>query len=121
MINEVVFLNEGKVKPNTFESAPDKSNMWYLDNSASNHMTGDRSYFTTLDKTITGKVKFGDHSRIDIKGKGSIGFVFKNGVKKTMSNLYFIPSLQSNIISLGQATEAGCEVSMKEDLLSIYD
>ena len=95
--------------------------MWYLDNGASNHMTGDRSYFTILDETITGKVKFGDDSRIDIKGKVSISFVFKNGVKKTMSNVYFIPALRSNIISLGQATEAGCEVSMKEDILCIYD
>ncbi|XP_013616919.1 PREDICTED: uncharacterized protein LOC106323322 [Brassica oleracea var. oleracea] len=84
-------------------------------------MTGDPSYFTILDETITGKVKFGDDSRIDIKGKGSISFVFKNGVKKTMSNVYFIPALRSNIISLGQATEAGCEVSMKEDILCIYD
>lgn len=121
MIHEVVLLNEEKVKPNMFETDTDKSNVWYLDNGASNHMSGDRSYFTTLDETITGKVKFDDDSRIDIKGKGSISFVFKNGVKKVMSNVYFIPALKSNIISLGQATEAGCEVRMKEDVLNIYD
>lgn len=67
-------------------------------------MTGDRSYFTMLDETITRNVKFGDDSRIDIKGKGSISFIFKDGVKKTMSNVYFIPALRSNIISLGQVT-----------------
>ena len=114
MLNEVVFLNEEKVKPNTFETDLDKTNVWYLDNGASNHMSGDQSYFTTLDETITGKVKFGDDSRIDIRGKGSITFRFKSGVKKVMSNVYFIPALKSNIISLGQATEAGCEVRMKE-------
>ena len=38
-----------------------------------------------------------------------------------MSNVYFIPALRSSIISLGQATESGCEVRMKEDLLYIYD
>lgn len=105
MLNEVVFLNEKKVMINAFESSLDQSDVWYLDNGASNHMTGNRSYFTTLDETITGKVKFGDDSRIDIKGKGSINFVFKNGVKKMMSNVYYIPGLRSNIISLGQATE----------------
>ena len=104
MLHEVVFLNEEKVKPNTFETNLDKSNVWYLDNGASNHMTGDRSYFTMLDETITRNVKFGDDSRIDIKGKGSISFIFKDGVKKTMSNVYFIPALRSNIISLGQVT-----------------
>ena len=121
MLNEVVFLNEEKVKLDTFETSLDKSNVWYLDNGASNHMTGDRSYFTTLDETITGKVKFGDDSRIDIKGKGSINFIFKDGAKKRMSNVYYIPALRSNIISLGHATEAGCELRMKEDLLNVYD
>ena len=121
MLNEIVFLNEEKVKPNTFETSLDKSNVWYLDNGASNHMTGERSYFTTLDDSITGKVKFGDDSRIDIKGKGSVVFRFKDGVKKMMSNVYFIPALRSSIISLGQATKSGCEVRMKEDLLNIYD
>ena len=121
MIHEVVFLNEEKVQPSTFDSSLERNNLWYLDNGASNHMTGDRSYFTILDETITGKVKFGDDSRVDIKGKGSISFIFKNGVKKVMSNVYYIPALRSNIISLGQATETGCEVRLKEDLLHIYD
>ena len=31
------------------------------------------------------------------------------------------PGLKSNIVSLGQATEAGCEVSMKGDVLMLYD
>lgn len=69
MLHEVVFLNEQRVNPNVFETSQDKSNEWYLDNGASNHMTRDFSYLTILDETVTGKVKFGDDSRIDIKGK----------------------------------------------------
>ena len=34
--------------------------MWYLDNGASNHMTGDPTKFRKLDGGITGRVKFGD-------------------------------------------------------------
>lgn len=84
-------------------------------------MSGNREFFGNLDESVTGMVKFGDDSRIDIKGKGSIRFVFENGVKKVLHNVYYIPGLKSNIISLGQATEAGCEVRMKEDSLIIYD
>lgn len=47
--------------------------------------------------------------------------MFTNGEKKVLSNVYYIPDLKSNIVSLGQATEAGCEVRMKGDLLRIYD
>lgn len=121
MMHEVVFLNERKVNPNFDGSNQDLKNVWYLDNGASNHMCGNRGFFLSVDEGVTGRVRFGDDSCIDIKGKGSIRFVFKGGEKKVLHNVYYIPDLKSNIISLGQATESGCEVRMKEDLLMLYD
>lgn len=120
MMHKVVFLNEKNVVPSNYETSPE-DDMWYLDNGASNHMTGNHMYFTKLDKEITGKVRFGDDSRIDIKGKGSISFIDKDGERRTMTDVYFIPDLKSNIISLGQATESGCDVRMKEDYLTLHD
>ena len=35
-------------------------------------MSGNRTFFYELDENITGKVRFGDDSQIDIKGKGSM-------------------------------------------------
>ena len=120
MLNEVVYLNKEKVMPSKYESNGE-DNMWYLDNGACNHMTGDCRYFKWIDKEITGKVKFGDDSRIDIKGKGSIEFVDKNGETRTMCDVYYIPDLRSNIISLGQATEAGCDIRLKGECLTMHD
>lgn len=48
-------------------------------------------------------------------------FYSKSGDKKIISDVYFIPDLRSNIISLGQATEAGCDVRMKNDYLTLRD
>lgn len=84
-------------------------------------MTGDRRYFKSINEAITGKVRFGDDSRIDIKGKGPIIFCPKDGVKKILADVYYIPDLKSNIISLGQATEAGCDIRMKDDYLTLRD
>lgn len=119
MMNEIVFLNEKHVNPQEFEV--NAENVWYLDNGASNHMTGNRSYFKSINESITGKVRFGDDSRIDIKGKGSILFCSKDGVNKILADVYYIPGLRSNIISLGQATESGCDVRMKDDYLTLKD
>ncbi|KAG7554412.1 Integrase catalytic core [Arabidopsis suecica] len=121
MMHEVVYLNEKNCIPSKYEANCNDDDVWYLDNGASNHMTGDRRYFSKLDKTITGKVRFGDDSRIDIKGKGSILFVDRNGEQRKMSDVYFIPDLKSNIISLGQATESGCDVRMSGEILTMHD
>lgn len=103
-MHEVVFLNEKKVLPEKYETNTGGEYIWYLDNEASNHMRGDKRYFYELDNTITGKVRFGDDSRIDIRGKGTISFTDMNGESRKMTDVYFIPDLKSNIISLGQAT-----------------
>jgi len=47
---------------------------WYLDSSASNHMTGSKAAFSELDGNVTGKMKFGDGSRVAIRGCGTIIF-----------------------------------------------
>ena len=88
---------------------------------ASNHMTGDRRYFDRLDEKITGKVRFGDDSRVDIKGKCTISFIDLNGISRTMTDVYYIPDLKSNIVSLGQATESGCDIRLKGEHLTMCD
>ena len=40
IMHEVVFLNENNIKPKDFEPSSSGDNVWYLDNGASNHMTG---------------------------------------------------------------------------------
>nr|GEV76176.1 zinc finger, CCHC-type [Tanacetum cinerariifolium] len=92
-----------------------KDSLWYLDNGASNHMTGVREHFKELNKKVSGKVRFGDGSYIDIKGKGSILIECDDKKQKIISHVYYIPDLKSNLLSLGQFTEIGCKVVMEDD------
>ena len=118
-----LLLNEDDVVPKLSENNGKKieSNVWYLDNGASNHMTGQHSKFLELDEGITGRVKFGDGSTVDIKGKGTILFKCKNGEELVFHEVYYILTLQNNIISLGQVSECGNEVVLKGDYLRIFD
>ena len=95
--------------------------MWYLDNGASNHMTGQRGKFKELDERVTGKVKFGDGSTVTIEGKGSVAFQCKNGEERILHEVYFIPNLCNNIISLGQLSETGNRVLLEGDYLWVYE
>ena len=47
---------------------------WYLDSGASNHMMGSKAAFSELDDDVTGTVKFGDGSRVVIRGRDTIIF-----------------------------------------------
>lgn len=121
MMHEVIYLNEEKIVPSNYEDNNSEYNVWYLDNGASNHMSGDKRYFSFIDDSISGKVRFGDDSQIDIRGKGTIEFTDKNGEPRKITEVYYIPELRSNIISLGQATESGCDVRMKGEALTMHD
>ncbi|GJV25900.1 ribonuclease H-like domain, reverse transcriptase, RNA-dependent DNA polymerase [Tanacetum coccineum] len=84
-------------------------------------MTGVREHFKELDEKVSGKVKFGDGSYIEIKGKGSILLECDDERQRIISHVYYIPSLKSNLLSLGQFTEIGCKVVMEDDKLQLYD
>lgn len=98
-----------------------ETNIWYLDNGASNHMTGFKSKFANLDEAISGQVKFRDESTVKIEGKRSINYKCKNGEERTLHEVYYIPTLCNNIISLGQFSEEGNKVVMSGEFLRVFD
>lgn len=122
--NGKVLLNERDFQPKLAVNEKKEhlsSNVWYLDNGASNHMTGQKSKFATLDEGVTGQVRFGDGSTVKIEGKGSIIFKCKNGEERALHEVYYIPTLCSNIISLGQLSEEGNKVVLNGNFLWVYE
>nr|GFA49495.1 zinc finger, CCHC-type [Tanacetum cinerariifolium] len=98
-----------------------QDSLWYLDNGASNHMTGIREHFKELDEKVSGKVRFEDGSYIKINGKGSILIECNDEKQRIISHVYYISDLKSNLLSLEQFTEIGCKVVMEDDELRLYD
>nr|GEW03743.1 zinc finger, CCHC-type [Tanacetum cinerariifolium] len=117
--HEEVLLNEGQIQPAKYASGD--ASIWYLDNGASNHMTGVKSHFKDIIESISGRVRFGDGSYVQINGRGSIILGYRNQEQKIVSDVYYIPNLKSNILSLGQLTEIGCKVIMDGNKLTLYD
>lgn len=120
---KALLLNERDMVPRLKKSTDKKveSNVWYLDNGASNHMTRERAKFKELNEKVTGQVKFGDRSTVEIKSKGLVGFKCKNGEEIELRYVYYIPTLCSNIISLGHLSETGKKVVLNGVYLWIYD
>ncbi len=84
-------------------------------------MTGRGDVFAELDRSVTGTIKFGDSSIVDIKGAGNVIFTGKNGEHKVLSGVYYIPRLKSSIISIGQLDESGTRVLVEDGIMRIWD
>jgi transposase InsO family protein len=99
-------------------SEPD---VWYLDTGCSNHMCGSKSFFSNLNEEFHTTVSFGDHSKVDVMGNGDIQIRTKKNTIETISNVFYIPDLKSNLLSLGQLQEKGYVTTIKNGVCEIYD
>ncbi|KAL7582865.1 uncharacterized protein LOC111918053 [Lactuca sativa] len=64
---------------------------------------------------------FGNESKVRFEGKGSIVFKCKDGGRRKLNDVYYIPDLCSNIISLGKLAEGGDEIKIKDPFLWVHD
>ena len=64
-------------------------------------MMGSKVAFSELDNDVTGTVKFGDGSRVAIRGRDTIIFRCPNSEHRALTDVYYIPRLCSSIISIG--------------------
>ena len=84
-------------------------------------MTGRREFFTKLDSSVRGSVKFGDASGMEIKGIGSITFTAVSSEHRLLIEVYYIPTLRNSIISLGQLDKNGLRVVVEDGVMRIWD
>jgi hypothetical protein len=83
-------------------------------------MTGDMAQFSKLDLSVGGTVRFGDGATVSIAGRGNVLLELQSG-HKILTNVYYVPKLKRNIISLGQLTERGCKIVLEDKYLWGYD
>jgi hypothetical protein len=83
---------------------------WVLDTGASNHMSLCRVAFSSIDGGTVGTVRFANGSVVKIDGIGTVLYECKNGEHRSLLNVYYIPRLTTNIISVGQLNEDGFDV-----------
>ncbi|CAL8992700.1 unnamed protein product, partial [Prunus brigantina] len=84
-----------------------KPGIWYLDSGCSNLMSGNKSLFSDLNEDFREHVKLGDNSSISVMGKGNIQVHIDENTVHKIANVFYVPTLKNNLISMGQLEENG--------------
>ena len=89
-----------------------RGDAWFVDSGCSNHMCGDRRMFSSLDTGFTHNVKLGNNHKLMVGGKGVIKIILR-GVSYVINDVYYVPELKNNLLSVGQLQEKGLDVLFK--------
>ena len=74
-----------------------------------------------LDKSVVMNLTFGDLSKVLVKGIGQILIHLKNGDHQFISDVYYVPSMKTNILSFGQLLEKDYDIQLKDHSFLIRD
>src|ERR1044072_8317300 len=94
--------------------------MWYLDSGCGNHMFGHKVLFTNLDEPVKKVIKFDDGRHINSGDKRDILIVIKDGGKATITEVLYVSSMTSNLISVGQLLAKGFKMKLERNQMKVY-
>lgn len=80
-------------------------------------MCGKSELFSHLDETVRGDVNFGNKTKVPIMEKCNVLIRLMNGSLKHISDVYYVPSLHWNLLSMDQLSEKGI---LKSSLTMVY-
>lgn len=98
----------------------ERKDAWYIDSEYSNHMTSNESIFCNLDTSVKTKVKTGNGELVETKGKGTVAIETKKGTR-LIKDILLVPSLDQNLLSVGQMMENGYSLHFEKNVCQIYD
>ena len=89
--------------------------VWYIDSSASNHMTYHKNWFNEMkDPSKPGYVEIGDDTMHPIEHVENVPLSMHNGEEKYMADVLHVPTTTKNLVSIGQMVEQGLQVQFNK-------
>ena len=98
-----------------------KGEEWYLDSGCSNHMTAHREWLTNFDANKKTSIKLADNRKLPSEGSGNIVMRSNSGGKVIIEDVFYVPDMKCNLMSIGQLMEKGFSVTMDGESLKLFD
>lgn len=73
------------------------------------------------DKSVKSKARFADESSVPVEGVGRILIQQKNGKHLFIHDVFYVPSMKNNLLSMGQLLEKGYSTKLVQRRLMLSD
>ena len=91
------------------------SSIWYIDNGASCHMTGQKRFFKSLQEGVVNlRIELGDDARYQAQGVGIVSFQRESGKPLSFADVLYVPRLTKNLISVSTLEDKGFQVKFRD-------
>lgn len=97
-----------------------QNNVWYVDSGATNHMCNNKELMFDFMVTKQIEVNVANGEKVLTEGQGRVKVNLKNGLR-TISNVYYIPKLSTNLLSVSELVRKGFSVTFNSNHCKILD
>ena len=120
-MNYVNFDEEGEMLLMAYveENIAKGRDAWFLNSKCSNHMCGDITMFSNINDRFRQIVRLGNNTRMKVLGKGNVK-LHLDEINVTVTDVYYVPELKNNLLSLGQFQEKGLAILIQGGACKIY-
>ncbi|XP_072054390.1 uncharacterized protein [Arachis hypogaea] len=84
-------------------------------------MSGRKELFSSIDDSVKLLLKFGNSTKIPIEGKWHIPIRLKDGSLSYISDVFYAPELDYNLLSMGQLSEKGYKMITYRGYCTVFD
>ncbi|PNX62457.1 copia-type polyprotein, partial [Trifolium pratense] len=77
-------------------------------------MVGNKDWLFDYDDSFKDSVKLGDDSKMAVVGKGNLR-LYIAGYVQILTNVYYLPGLKNNLLSIGQLQQKNLTIVFKND------
>ncbi|GAU27929.1 hypothetical protein TSUD_160240 [Trifolium subterraneum] len=119
IVHEQRMKEETLLMARTDQDGAIREETWYLDSGCSNHMIGNKDWLFDFDASFRDSVRLGNDAKMCVMGKGSVK-LFVNGRVHVISNAYYLPGLNTNLLSVGQLQQKNVTIIFKDNTCKAY-
>ncbi|MCO5553272.1 hypothetical protein L7F22_006793 [Adiantum nelumboides] len=120
--SERLFVMQHMMNTMSANASKCDNNVWYVDSSASNHMTNHGEWFKELQALQnSGYVETGDDTAHPIMHTGNVPLSLQDGNVKYLADVLHVPNITKNLVFVGQMVEQGLHVRFNADGLYVEE